>query len=300
MAPALVLGLALAAADVAQAGFGLVIASDSDCPSAAAVRDQLASLKYPSPDAGSVAVHADEAEVTVSFGAPAGVSHGPRRLALASDCPRRASTVALLIATWLGQIPQGPAPSLTMEIPPPPSRPPRPARRPPPAPVPWVSEAGVGVSGFAQRSTLVPALRLELGRGPVSGGTGWQLSAVIPLPRSETQEVPEHAVLSWMRPTVMYDLRWRSPDPPSAIDLDVGVGLGLAAVWEKIGRSATGWAAGVNGAVRYNRSVGTFAPWLEMRSRLWFTRQKIQSYSFLDAELPLVEIEVAMGASLPL
>jgi hypothetical protein len=290
------LGLLHATADVAQAGIGMVIASDSDCPSAAAIRDELGSLKYPTPEAASVAIHADAEEVSVTFGAPAGVQRGPRKLALPPECPRRAATVALLIAAWLGRIPSGPPPSLTMVA--------EPAPLPPRAPDPRdreQSQLAAGVSAYMNAGHLIPALRVELGVGTEGSGTGWQLAAMLPTPAQQRIGV---GTVNWMRPALLAARRLRTVSGGVSLDATVGALLGLTLAWGggSYGRQDNGTIVGGTVGLRLCAFPGGLGPWVELRGRGWVTEQHLgwdrDSYGLVT--LPVIEMELTFGASLPL
>ena len=102
--------LALLVASAAEAetnansmGGPLAIASDSYCPSAEAVREALLSLRpakeWPST---AVAIYAQERSLWIDLGAP---HTNQRQVAVGPDCAARAATVALIIATWIDDIP---------------------------------------------------------------------------------------------------------------------------------------------------------------------------------------------------
>jgi hypothetical protein len=295
--PLLALALVQATADVAQAGFGLVIASDSDCPSAGAIRAELASLKYPSPDAASVAVHADDDGVSVTFAAPAGVQRGPRMLALAAECPRRASTVALLIAAWLGRMPAGPPPSSSMILEPlPPARAViEPSRR-------EQTELGVGLSGVVQVGQVIPSLRLELGAGTRGDGTGWQLGAMVPVPGT-TRTGP--GTVSWVRPALLVARRLRKEVAGLEVDGTMGALVGLTMAWSSgaYPRSDDGLNAGGSIGLRVSTFSGGVGPWIELRGRGWLVQQELAWIGAGGSDsvtLPIFEVELTLGASLPL
>jgi hypothetical protein len=301
------LGLLRASADVAHAGFGMVIASDSDCPSAAAVRDELGVLKYPSPDAASVAVHADAEGVSVSFGAPAGVGRGPRILALAPECARRAATVALLIAAWLGRLPAGPPPSLAMVA-------------EPALPDPWTATAapvaagpprrevdvGAGLAAYVQAGRLVPALRLDVGGGSAGTGSGWELGLMVPAPQATSVGL---AQAHWMRPSLTLTERLRKVGSDLRLDVNLGAVAGLALAWGEgfvADQQDAGVAAGGSAALRVSVVSDTLGPWIELRGRVWLVSQQMAWGAELpdrparSLDLPVFELELALGASLPL
>lgn len=291
--------LTLAASDVATFGFGLVIASDSDCPTAAGVRDELRGLSFPSPDAASVAVHGDDEEVTVVFGAPAGLQRGPRKLALAHECDRRAASVALLIAAWLGQLSSRP-PTMTLESLPP-RAPPRPAAPPvhhdPPAPTEsTVSLAGSFDAYPSQDSTSVAALALELCHGTVGTGPGFCASL-------SSQVVPSNQVgARWVRPAVELDARWRIAGDRVAFDLSGGPALGTVAWSDSSGAvNHLEPSVGLGAAMRLAVSRSDLVPWLEVRGRIWSSTSagdvRPAGYYGSSNDLPSFDLALSLGWS---
>jgi hypothetical protein len=292
--------LTLAASDVATFGFGLVIASDSDCPTAAGVRDELRGLSFPSPDAASVAVHGEDEEVTVVFGAPAGLQRGPRKLALPHECDRRAAAVALLIAAWLGQLPNHP-PTMTLESLPPkaPARPPSsPVQHEPPAP----TESALSLVGSfdaypSQDSTSVAALALELCHGTVGSGSGFCASL-------SSQVVPSNQVGAlWVRPALELDARARIAGDRVAFDLSVGPALGVAFVWSDSSsvRSHQEPSVGLGLAMRLAVSRSDLVPWLEVRGRIWSATSsgdvRPLGYYRSSNDLPSIDLALSVGWS---
>jgi hypothetical protein len=77
--------------------------SDSNCPSAEAVREALVDLRpagqWP---ALSVAIHATSQMLVVEIGSQ---KTNSRQLTVGPDCAARASAVALVIYTWTGDLP---------------------------------------------------------------------------------------------------------------------------------------------------------------------------------------------------
>src|ERR1035437_7414739 len=99
----LVAGTANAETDANSVASQLAIASDSFCPSADAVREALLDLRpaeeWPST---TVAIHAQEQLLSVELGSLDSIQ---RQLAVGPDCAARATTVALVIATWMNDLP---------------------------------------------------------------------------------------------------------------------------------------------------------------------------------------------------
>ena len=81
----------------------LVIVSESDCPSSDAVRQALAKLRPATewPEA-VVALRLADQTLSIDIGAEDPIQ---RRLAVGPDCSERASSAALVIATWMDDLP---------------------------------------------------------------------------------------------------------------------------------------------------------------------------------------------------
>jgi hypothetical protein len=278
-------------ADVTGVGPGLVIASDSACPSAQQVRDALHTLVFPPPAAASVGVHADETFVTVNFVAPAGLTRGPRQLELPPDCDRRAATVSLLIAAWLGRLPTVPPPAYSTsalsaaEV----ALGPAPAEPPPGS---MAVEVGGGI--FSVPGTG-PGLRLELGRQPARRGNGWR--GVATIPTSQGNAGPGYGGppnVHWIRPALSLEATARGAGRAVLLEGSLGPMLGLATAWRE--RTTFGLAVGANTAVRLAAPVYTGIIWVELRLRYWLTRQEVHTGTWAT-ELPSAEAMISLGGS---
>src|SRR5512147_406134 len=177
IAPAVVLALALASA----APDALVIESDSPCPSAEAVRDALAALR-PASDwpHTTVAISAQAQSLLVALGSR---SASPREIAVGADCAARAATVAVVVATWLSDLPAEPIGSPLLPAPAPIETvtPIAPAPGPGAPPPPRLREIGLGgLAAFG--GGTVPGLRLEYVQHVRERRYGWQDSLVLSTP----------------------------------------------------------------------------------------------------------------------
>jgi hypothetical protein len=281
--------LTLAASDVATFGFGLVIASDTDCPAAADVRDELQALSFPAPDAASVAIHGADDQLTVVFGAPAGLQKGPRTLEMPAECPRRASAAALLIAAWLGELPTRP-PNMTLEEGAPSVR-----QAAPPRPRPVAVQRPRSGNGFESSlaaavdvipgASMVPGLSFSLGQGAVDAGAGWALTLFSQL---------LNAGGAWdgsLHPSAELDLRWRIATRHSRLDLYLGPAVGMLVDTSRAKASRVDFGAGT--AVRgtfYETNAGL---WWEIRARAWFAKLAENNPDLAD--VPAAEVLLSMG-----
>lgn len=164
----------------------LVIESDSSCPSAEAVREALVGIK-PAADwpLATVSIAVQEQTLLLSLGSPA---KSQRRLAVEADCGARAATAALVIATWLSELPTLAVVAPTLGSPEPAvyAEPAKPAPAPVRAALPsHRREVGAGLLA-EMGSGLSPGLRLEV-LGLLGDGTlGWQASLALPATRNVT------------------------------------------------------------------------------------------------------------------
>lgn len=177
---------ALAALILAQAASPqdtLVIESDSSCPSKEAVFEALAGLKpledWPS---ATISIATQEQSLLLSLGSRA---TNQRRLVVDPDCGARAATVALVIATWLSELP---AEAVVAPVV---GAPPSIVRAETARPTPDMTqpkdrrEAGAGLV-TQMGSGLSPGLRVELLGLLGDGMWGWQASLVLPAARDLT------------------------------------------------------------------------------------------------------------------
>jgi hypothetical protein len=269
------------------------------------VRDALAPLSYPSPDAASVAIHADEEKVVVTFGAPAGLQRGPRSLSLAPDCERRAGTVALLIAAWLGQLTAAPAPSLDLvsdaPLPPRVKVGPRAAAGPPPE---AVTELGAGLMGADENGALVPGLHVEIAwtTWTANEGIGWRVIGELPAPKVE--RFSSTATALWTRPLVGIDAHIGQRLAGLRVEENLAALLGLTFVWGH-GFSTDGsdnaMAPGLGGGVRVISTRSGVGWWATVQAHLWLSQQTVAPDAFVPSvALPFFELQLVAGASLPL
>ena len=106
--PHLLSSLLLAQSPIGEADGGrpegdLDITSESDCPSSQAVREALALLRPPAdwPNA-EVAIRATQDSLSIDFGERSSIR---RQIAVGPECVTRASSAALVIATWMDDLP---------------------------------------------------------------------------------------------------------------------------------------------------------------------------------------------------
>jgi len=297
----LVAGRAGADADVPAAGGGLVIASDSDCPSGEAVRDALVGLrpveKWPSL---SVAIRTTEQMLVVEIGPE---KTNPRQLAVGPDCATRATAVALVITTWTGELPVEAAgtpvlqPSAVVIQPP--------AVKQPETAIPRAdarhSEIGAGLLA-ATAGGIVPGLRVELGRMRRGSGLGWQVDLTVPAAR----EVALGGGTSrWMRVSagVGLDARWARRR--FILDGELGGVAGLSYAWgQGYVTNQSDWSPtwGLVAGIRAGVPWGRARIWIDIRAFKWLREQSVQidpvtTGNATTTQLPSWDVQAAMGVS---
>jgi hypothetical protein len=281
----------------------LVIESDSSCPSAEAVREALAGLRPPADwPHTTVAISAREQFLLVALGSR-GAS--PRQVTVGADCAARAATAAVIVATWLGDLPAESVGSPILQ----PSRSIDAAAAPPatplpsenPTPPPALHEIGAGALAAFGGGT-VPGLRVEFIRWRRERAFGWQASLALATPRDA---VVGGGTTRWMRVAASVALCGRLAGRRYFLGGDGGVAAAYTAAWgqdyasNQSDQSITGGlAAGLRGGVPWGR----MRIWTDVRVFGWLYPQSVQ----VDADgasgpakfsLPAWDIQWALGAS---
>ena len=280
-------------------GPALVLESDSECPSAQAVRAALVGLRsVESVDdwpPAKVAIFATEQFLRVELG-----GSRTRQLAVGTGCTTRAATVALIVATWLGEFPVDVANS--------------PILRPLPQPTPQAVSQPLSLPrppsqqeiGAALLTTLnggmAPGVRLEYARLRRAGRLGWQASLAWPAPR-------EVAVAGgktlFTRVAASVAVRGGLPLRRFWLSGDAGVAAAYTRAWgsgydtNQGDQSLTyGVTAGLRGGLPWRR----FRIWTGVRIFRWLYGQSVQvdsddAGSSTIASLPMWDVQWALGAS---
>jgi hypothetical protein len=301
LAAILAVGRAEAGSQVPAADGALVIVSDSDCPSAEAVRDALVGLRpveqWP---ALSVAIRATAQTLVVEIGPE---KTNPRQLAVGPDCAMRATDVALVISTWTGDLPveAAGAPVLQPATPiPPPSQDKRPETVIPKSDA-RESEIGAGVLA-ATAGGIVPGIRVEFGRMRPGSGLGWQVYLTVPAAR---QVNVGGGTTRWTRISAgaALDARWAM----RRFFLD-GALVGVAALTYAWGQGYVAnqsdwsptWALGAG--IRAGTPWGRIRLWLDLCAVKWLREQRVQidpvtTGTANAANLPSWDAQAAIGIS---
>jgi hypothetical protein len=283
---------ASAEVDEGAPGAALVIASESDCPTTQAVRQALANLRPPDDwPAATVTIRATEAMLSIEVG-----TRGPiqRQLAVGPDCATRASSAALVIATWMDDLPAQAtgSPILRAAVA-------EPAGAPAVPVSPTRYEIGAGLS-VAGAGGWAPGLHGEVIRLRAGRSLGWQASLDVVGPHAVSVG---DGVTRWMRTSVGLGLHGRL----SSETLFLATDLGLA------GANTAAWGAGYTGSssdssfnwgpvvgARAGLLWGHFRLWTDLRIRWWAKTDNVQIDSpspawVAGAELPSWEWQWSLG-----
>lgn len=324
----------LAALEAGVAPEKVSVASDSACPSANAVHEALEAL-----GARNVArpawatVHSRGDQLTIELSWPGDPQSEARKLTVESDCESRAQSAAVVIASWLGILPEATLVSTPLGLPPveipyakvvprEPEKKPvvesptiTPSTEAPAHPV----EAGafVGDGAFSgRRSWLggglgglagggeVPGLRIELVRARANAGfhLGWMASTLVSMPRSQSLD---GGTSSWIRPAIgMAGMAsWGGPRVRLAIDL--GPLAGLTVAWGSgypHNQTDASPTLGVTGGLRLQLALASSMLWGELRVIDWLRgeslQHEIQPTGIVGSvDLPSLEGLVSLGWS---
>lgn len=256
----------------------LTIASDSTCPSGAAVGEALALLCPPAEwPIGSVRVQSapDVLRVDLMFDEPT-----RREVEVSADCAARAATVALVIATWTGKLSSeaagmpvlagraASAPGVRAEA--------SVAKATAPGARPAVPAREVGVGLFlAMSGGLAPGVSAGFYQTRVPRGLGWQAQLMLPA-RRERQVAGGSA--SWTRPAASLALNASASVGRLAGSVDVGL---LGAYTSTSGRgysveqSAQALTAGYLAGVRLTFPWARLRVWTDLHGARWLFPQTL-------------------------
>jgi hypothetical protein len=276
-----ILALILALSDSIATVDGVVIASDSSCPSAAAVHDALRALPHPGLLAVAAAVKTDEV-LTVELTTSHRGGHALRRLPLDEDCGKRAETVALVIVSWADAGTAEPPPLVVTDLISPFQRP-----AAPPASA-W--EAGAGVLSVSDSFGASPGLRLEVTRAPRQDGFGWRLAAML---AGSRQVREEGGVSHYTRNGLAFTPMAAVTEGRLRGEADVGAVLGLThASGDRFAsnRSESAALPGATMGARLGVRVSWVTLWVETRGVQWLRNQSL----VVEREGP--QVEVVWGA----
>jgi hypothetical protein len=297
--------VAAVAADPGGATSRLVITSDSSCPSGDAVAQALSVLRpggdWPS---GTVKIHAEERALTVDLGTG---STSQRNLAVVSDCAARAAMVAVVIATWMDDLPaeHAAAPVLTSVAKPEPAAPPQAAA------VAGVNqhdegahheyELGAGLL-VAGSGGIVPGARADFVLSRTPRGLGWQASLVLPARRELSTAV---GGARWTRPSLGLALNGRLDAGSYVLSADAGLAGAYTFVSGStfaVGQDAQSLTFGIVTGLRVGILWHRLRIWTDLRFCRWLLGQSIEIESasgahIASADLPSWDAQWSLGLS---
>jgi hypothetical protein len=225
-------------------------------------------------------------------------SHGERQrqLAVGPDCAARAMSAALVIATWMDDLPSEAtgAPILrasTMSMP----------ASPPLLHSPAYQEVGAGLS-TAMPGGWAPGGHAELIRMRAERGLGWKASLGLAAPRDLWIS---NGVTHWMRTTVAVGLHARHTTRRLWFAADLGLALAYTTAWGTgyaVNRSDRSVSWGPVAGARAGIPWGRFRLWTELRVWRWFPGERVQidsgaSDNSTSAILPSWEGQWSLGVS---
>jgi hypothetical protein len=269
----------------------LVIASDSPCPSTDAVRTALTKLRPPPewPDA-EISIHAAADALTIEIESQSSVR---RQIAVALDCGERATSAALVIATWMDDLPAEEAGAPTLQA----------STVTSPASAPRLAhyEAGAGLtSAFA--GDWAPGLRAELVRRQSADVFAWQASIDLVGPH---EVAAGQGSSRWMRAGVAGGVQARSAYESFFLAADMGLEGALTVAWGAgyaEDRSDHSFTWGPVAGARAGISWGRVLLWLDLRGHWWARDDSVRidspSAAWVDSvDLPSWDAQGSVGVS---
>jgi hypothetical protein len=280
----------------------LTIVSDTNCPSGSEVADALAALRplaeWPS---GTVRIQATDDMLVVDMRPD---ESRRRRLRVAADCGERASTVALIIATWTGELSSDaarapvllgqPAGTDGQAVATPAS---------PPAHATTSTERALGAGLFLALSDGVAAgLRIDFAQTRNPSGLGWQAGLSLPTQRERAAAV---GTSGWTRAAADVTLNGRVNLGRLALSADAGVAgaytftSGHGYTVDQGAQSLTGgFVAGTRLSLPWQR----MCIWTDVRAYKWLFPQTVVVDStsgerLATVSLPSSDFQWAIGVS---
>jgi hypothetical protein len=293
LAAIFVAGTAEAGPNVPLADGALVIVSDSNCPSAETVREELLGFRpvgeWP---ALWVSIRATPQMLVVEIGPQ---KTNPRQLDVGPDCAARATAVAVVISAWTGDLPVEAAGTPILQLASPLPQPLIPKTNP------GQSEIGAGLL-VATVGGIAPGVRVEFGRMRRGSGVGWQFDLTVPAYR---QVAIGGVATRWMRVSagIGLDARWAT----RGLFLDGELG-GVAALTYGSGQgyvaNQSDWSPtwGLAAGIRAGMPWGRARLWLDLRAVKWLFEQSVQidpvtTSTASAAKLPSWDVQAAIGIS---
>jgi hypothetical protein len=270
------------------------VVSDSNCPSASAVEENLSVLlpaEAVRPGTVAVISRADGLAIHLQ---PEGTEQSEERsLAVGSGCEERAKAAAVAIATWWPTQPAAkditPAPvAVTLAT---------------PAPRPKAHVVTVAAGGFASliAGSAAPGVRAEATWAPWASalafrldlaGTGARGASLAP-GQVQFRRLASEIGAAWSRGPLRLD-------GAAVVSLVFVEGQGYTA-----NQQSSGTSLGLSAGARLSWKIGRWAPWLEMRGVAWPQSQRIfvtdsATGTRSQSSLPHGELQLGAGISVSL
>jgi hypothetical protein len=274
-------------------GRQLVMEGDLLCPSEEAVRQALAQLRPPSEwPANLVVIRSNLQRLSIDLGRASGRQ---RQLAMEPDCQARATAAALVIATWMNDLPAEVTGAPVLR------EPKAEPATPPPMRESAHYETGAGLS-VAAGGGIQPGVYVELVRLRHESDLGWLASVTLVAPR----EVSVDAGISrWMRTSAAFGAQGRKVCRRLLLAADLGLALAYTAAWgsgyakDKTDSSMT-W--GPVADLRAGIPWGRFRLWIAGRAGWWVRAESLQVDAKTSAgharhDLPVWDAQGLLGLS---
>jgi hypothetical protein len=270
------------------------VASDSNCPSASDIEDNLSVLlpaEMVRPGTAAVISRADGLAIHLQ---PEGTEQSEERsIAVGSGCEERAKAAAVAIATWWPTQPAAkdstPAPVA--------------AALATPAPRPKARVVTVAAGGFASliAGSAAPGVHAEVAWAPWAGALAFRLDLVgtgthgasLGPGQVQFRRLASEIGAAWSRGPLRLD-------GAAVVSLVFVEGQGYAP-----NQQSSGTSLGLSAGPRLSWKIGRWAPWLEMRGVAWPQSQRIfvtdsATGTRSERSLPRVELQLGAGISVSL
>jgi hypothetical protein len=273
-------------------GHQLVIEGDLLCPSEEAIRQALAQARPPSEwPADLVVIRSNLQMLSIDLGRTSGRR---RELAMGPDCQARATAAALVIATWMDDLPAEVtgAPVLQpLVVEPAPPRPRGPAHH----------EIGAGLSTSAVAG-LQPGAYAEFVRLRPESDFGLLASLALDAPRDLSVD---GGVSRWMRTSAALGVQARAMYKRLLLAADLGLAAAYSAAWGSgyaSNKSDGSFTWGPVADLRVGIPWGRYRFWIAARTEWWVRPQSVQIDAKTPAgsarhDLPSWDVQAALGAS---
>ena len=281
----------------------LTITSDSTCPSGAAVADALATLVPPAEwPTGRVLVQSMADVLVVELVSDESTQ---RQLRMTADCGLRATTVALVISTWTGELASDAAGAPVLSGQGPGGRSEAPAGIFPKtasallvAPV-TERELGAGLL-LSMSGGLAPGVRIDFVQTRAPRGLGWQMGLVLPAQRERAAGA---GTTSWTRAAAHLAVNGRITLRHFAVSADAG----LAATYTltsghgySVNQGSEALTGGLVTGARFALPWRRMRVWTDVRAYKWLFPQAIAVDSpegdrLATVALPSFDFQWAVG-----